>query len=773
MVVVDHKRGLLAVVLASLLVGCPPAPDDDDSTVVVADDDDATGDDDDTTPPPDPLAPVIGLFNLTNVVQAEGVSYVDFSGAFGSFVEQPDAVLSPAAYLGTFQYGADAPYWRIDLGGYPIPPLGEAEFVDMLAWYPWVPGEQTWWDGGDRIGLGNYLTGRLDFEDVTAYMVDDPVSPGAAAWTPGGVLSWQSELGEHVIDHTALDAIPLPEAVTLVEPAAFSTVEAPSALDLEVRWLPGSEGAFVTVGLIADGYAYIAHVPDNGEHVIPAVVLHDDFGPGPVELVVGRNLQSVLPHPQGDIIVRTREERRATVDLLPDIVIDPPYGQAGDTVGVEIAWFRESLSAGLTVDFGEGVVAGAVTPDPSDIHRATVQLQVLPEAAPGGRDVVLTTAAGTTETLLGGFAVLDLLPSDDCAGAEAEAPLETGVYHSTTVGLTDDLNSGYACLTWSLNGADAIYRVEMEPNDTLIALLDMPAPGDGALALLSTCGDPASAVACADAGVLGDPEALAYTSTSGGTYYLVIDAWATVGGDGFAAPWQLDLTVEQDVIDPDWIVPGESRAFTLFGESPWDAGILPSDIHLGAGVAAGAASLGSVPTELDFLATAAVGAVPGPRDVLVDNGAAGTVSFDEALWVTGWPPWDACAVATAADGVAPGSATGYGAGATNTLSDIPCMPYESVGPEVILPLDLVAGEMLDAAVTMPIEDAQLYVLSDCGQPESCFAGAVADDTVQGEEEAIVGWVAPESGRYYLVVDIYGGVTSPLAPWQFDLSIQIQ
>ncbi len=766
-----RDKWVLLLLLALLTAGCPTEPTDDDDTTPATDDDDAA-DDDDATPPPDPLADVIGVFNLINVVQSPEVSYVDFSGAFGTFAASPDDVLSPAAYLGTFSYGADAPYWRIDLGAYPLPALGSSEVVDMVTWYPWSPAEQTWWDGGDRIGVGNYLTSRLDLTDVVAYMVDDPVSPGAAGWTAGGTLSWANEGGEPVIDWTG--ELPLPEAVDLIEPPAFSTVEHPAALDLEVRWAPGSDGSFVTVGVLNGfGMAYIAHVPDNGEHVVPGDVLRGDFGSGTVEVVVARNLQTPLDHPQGTILMRTREERRATVELLPDVVLDPAWGEPGDTLAVRLSWFTEDLSAGVDVDLGEGVVINQVVPDPSDEHSVQLQVVIHPTAEAGPRDVTLQVAGGEPLVLGGGFAVLDLAPSDSCATADAAPPLVAGDYASTTAGLSNDYASGYACLSWSLNGADAVYRVELEPGETIIATLDMPDPGDGALALLGTCDDLASAVACSDTGIGGDPETLAWTSPDGGVFYLVVDAWTSGSSGAYSSAWQLELSIERDVLDPDWIVPGESESFVLSGEAPWDGGLIAADVDLGQGLGVDALGIGSVPTDLEFLATANAAALPGPRDVVVDNGPGGVVTFTEALWVTGWPIYNTCEDAAAATAVAPASTTGYAPATSSVLDDISCMPYPSVGPEIILPIQLFAGAVVDIAVTLPTEDAQVYLLSDCFDPDACFDDAVADATLFGEEEVITAWVTPAEGRYYVVVDVYGGLENPLAPWQFDLAISVE
>ena len=122
--------------------------------------------------------------------------------------------------------------------------------------------------------------------------------------------------------------------------------------------------------------------------------------------------------------------------------------------------------------------------------------------------------------------------------------------------------------------------------------------------------------------------------------------------------------------------------------------------------------------------------------------------------------------------MSPGSTVGYALQTSSTLSDIPCMPYLSEGPEVILPIELAAGQQLSAAVTLPAEDAQLYVLSDCSLPETCFEDAAIDATLGGEEEALLDWLPPAPGRYYLVVDIWSGLSDPLTAWEFELSIQV-
>ena len=770
----ENSAALLAALLTLLasswlLPACGVSMDDDDSAVSDDDDDSTPGDDDDSTPAPDPLAPVIGLFNLTNVVQGSGQSYVDFSGAFGSAAETPEAVFSIAAYLATFSYGADAPYWRLDLGAFPLPAEGEAVYTDMLTYYPWTPAEQTWWDGGRRIGAGNYLTSAAALKDVMAYQVDDPVNPGALGWSAGGTLRWENEGGTPVVAWAMDEAIQLPQAMDMTTPLPSSEVSSPAAHPFTVEWNPASDGSYVTLGVLsADDMAWVTRIPDSGSYTLPAEVLREDFGPGEVELVLGRTVEQSLPHPQGDIILRAREERRSTLRLLPDLVIEPAYAEAGQTVQFSVGWFTQDLSSGATVDLGDGINVVSVLPDPSDIHRAEVTIQVAQTVAPGPRDVTITLPSGVSETLSSGFAILSLAPSDDCDDAANQTALGSGNYVSTTSGLANDYSSGLGCVPWSLNGADAVYPILLEAGETLIASLSQGVDSDPALILLSDCADATSALACADTGITGEDELLVYTTESAGLFYLVVDSW--VGS--MTAPssaFELGITIERNLIDPDWILPGETRMFTLFGEVPWASGILAADINLGTGIGIEATAAGSTPTELDILATASPSAPVGPRDIVIDNGAAGLVSLDEGLWVTGWPSYNSCSDAIPGDAVDLTSAVGYGVQVSSSIDDVPCMPYASGGPDVILPIQLFAGQLFSATV-LSSEDTQLYILSDCNDPTSCFDDAVADEGVAFDEEVITDWLVPITGRYYLVVDLWAPPEDPTSPWLFDLTL---
>ncbi len=762
---------------AALPMGCGSEPaDDDDDDSTVADDDD------DSTPPVEPLADIIGVFNLTNVVQSESSSYIDFSGAFGSFAGIETETLSPAAYLGTFNYSADAPYWRHDLGGFPIPAEGESVIVNLFEYFPWAPAEQQWWDGGPRIGLGNFLTSRLDLEDVSAYQVDDPLSPGAAAWYSGGTLDWQNPGGADVVAAIFEHGVALPFAANLLQPSPGATGTHPAAHDLQVTWAPALDGASVSVALLRNNeLAYIASVTDSGSHTIPGAVLHDEFGPGPVEIILSRTLGNQLEHPQGQVLVRAREERRATLDLLPDVVLAPAWGEPGQTVNAVLHWYTGGLDASTTVEIGQinseggidpdGVTVAALVPDPNDSSRADLQIQVGFGTTTGPRDIRISTD-GSSTTLPAGFAVLDLMPSDDCGSATAMTALLPGSYTSSTAGLQNSLAAGFSCLPWSLNGSDAVYRIHLEAGDTLVASMLQPEPADGALVLLSACADPASAVACADGTFSGEEEVLSHTAASSGEYFLVVDSYVSSVNGASSSPFTLELVITSHPLQPGWIVPGESRSFTLTGESPWSSSLAASDIDLGSGITSQSVAPGSSPETVTIQATAAAGAALGSRDISVNNGGATSLEFPEALWVTGWPVYDNCAAASAAAPVAPGLSTGYAVQTSSSINAVSCLPWASPGPEVLLPLDLSAGSPIDITVTSA-EDTQLYILSDCNLPESCIAEAAVDDGIEGDVEFISGWTPETSGRYYLVIDLYANPADPLSAWAYDLELSVQ
>lgn len=749
---------LAAALAAGVVAGCPTEPaDDDDSAVAIDDDDDATE-------PPVPLADVLGVATLTNVRQPEGTDYVDLGGAFGDFASVDTALLSPTAYMGTWD--ADAGLWRLDLGSWPIPPLGSDLVVDLFDYVPWMPEDQTWWDAGDRIAAGPYLAVRYVNHDegTLGYIVDDPLNPGGNAWVPGGSVSFATSGGVDIVDWSA-PAAPLPADMELVVPLPGATVETPSAHEYTVEWNPQDDGATVMVVLLQGlNVSYVAHVEDSGSHTLPAAVLHDDFGPGAVQLIVSRLVETVLEHPQGDVIFRARSEERAELLLLDDLVLRPAYGSAGQTVDVDLRWFTGSIDGATTVDLGDGTTVNSVTPDGSDPQRALVNVTLDAGAEVGTRSVFVSNG-GEFIDALDAFTILDLDPADDCAAAAAIGPIGEGTFTSTTDGLANTLASGYACVDWSLNASDAVYEVALEAGVPVRIVAEMPDPGDAALVLLDTCGDPESAIACADNGFEGDPEEILFTPETSGTYYVVVDGYFLSGFGSASSPFELTVETGEAAspVDPPWVVPGTSPTLSVAGT--WGA-VDAGDVDLGAGITVDSATVGAA---LSLEVTVDGGATVGPRTLSVDDG--GVQTFDDAVYVTSLPASDSCADADAWGAItASGAATtAWAAGTTNLYDDVGCFAWGSPGAEVVHALDLTAGQTLGAFLESA-EDTQLYVLTDCSDVTSCVDEASSDDGFGGDPEEIVAWEVPATGRYYLVVDLF---EQPFGPaWEYALTLTV-
>lgn len=77
-----------------------------------------------------------------------------------------------------------------------------------------------------------------------------------------------------------------------------------------------------------------------------------------------------------------------------------------------------------------------------------------------------------------------------------------------------------------------------------------------------------------------------------------------------------------------------------------------------------------------------------------------------------------------------------------------CTGYsQAAGKDEVYYMDLVAGDVCTFYYYGGSNDKAFYILTDCGDMNSCVVGA--DDP-----EEIVGWVAPATGRYYLILDGY-------------------
>jgi len=98
----------------------------------------------------------------------------------------------------------------------------------------------------------------------------------------------------------------------------------------------------------------------------------------------------------------------------------------------------------------------------------------------------------------------------------------------STLGAYDDYDNGATCTGYWAYGGDLVYTVCLEPGGSL----EVTQTGnyDMSLYLITDCADPeGSCVAGSDECCTGADEYIHYTSTDGGTYYLIVDGYSNEG----------------------------------------------------------------------------------------------------------------------------------------------------------------------------------------------------------------------------------------------------
>ncbi len=111
------------------------------------------------------------------------------------------------------------------------------------------------------------------------------------------------------------------------------------------------------------------------------------------------------------------------------------------------------------------------------------------------------------------------------------------------------------CTGYSNAGPDVVYEITVQAGDVLYAVLD--SDFDSAIYIINECVSPVPASACMGGADEGTGETLEWTAQAAGTYYLIVDYWAS------GTPWSggvYDLTV---VLNPTCI---EDSECTVEGE---------------------------------------------------------------------------------------------------------------------------------------------------------------------------------------------------------------
>lgn len=130
--------------------------------------------------------------------------------------------------------------------------------------------------------------------------------------------------------------------------------------------------------------------------------------------------------------------------------------------------------------------------------------------------------------------------------------------------------------------------------------------------------------------------------------------------------------------------------------------------------------------------------------------------------------YDTCPEAEPAPGVAPGSYYGdfTSFGSHHNPGPNGCTGFPAAGRDAIVPIDLLPDELLEVTYELPVDDASLYLLTDCDREQTCVAGS--DSTlVSGVEKVSYLNGSGADQRVYVVLDAFDQVTDP-----FDLDIVV-
>ena len=135
-------------------------------------------------------------------------------------------------------------------------------------------------------------------------------------------------------------------------------------------------------------------------------------------------------------------------------------------------------------------------------------------------------SVGTYQAFISCTAAPPAPDNDLCTGA-FDLPCGVVDLSGTTAGAQNDYNPGASgCTGYSAAGLDVVYKLLASPGDALN--LTYTSTADGSFYIITDCGDPVgSCVVGADATVSGQPESIAYTFSSAGTYYLILDSYGT------------------------------------------------------------------------------------------------------------------------------------------------------------------------------------------------------------------------------------------------------
>jgi len=116
--------------------------------------------------------------------------------------------------------------------------------------------------------------------------------------------------------------------------------------------------------------------------------------------------------------------------------------------------------------------------------------------------------------------------NDVCAGAITIPCGPINLSGSTALALNQYDPTDAGCTGYAATGRDVVYKFLANPGDQVT--LNYTSSADGSIYIVTDCNDPVNTcLVGADLTFTGQPEALLYTFSSAGTYYLILDSYGT------------------------------------------------------------------------------------------------------------------------------------------------------------------------------------------------------------------------------------------------------
>jgi uncharacterized protein (DUF697 family) len=338
---------------------------------------------------------------------------------------------------------------------------------------------------------------------------------------------------------------------------------------------------------------------------------------------------------------------------------------------------------------------------------------LLVEVVPGACAVGQTQCNAATLQFCENGSFVDYACSTTCTTGACDVPTgdvcydaipaaSTGTYMGSYSGQTNAVNpANGACEFTSANrpdGPETVYAVTLAAGDILSANLTTTATG-ASLYVLDSCVDPTQSCVWAEP----DSTSLQYFAQAAGTYYVVVDTDSTTATE----PFTLDLTTSPGGV----CQPGE----------------ITCDTSTGTITECAADGLSIVNTTSCPESCSPVGRCTGP--------AVANDTCTDAYPITA-PVSLVDSYSRFNDNIDPGTGS--------------CLSEIADGPDAVYSVFLNANDVLIASVTSQnsIDDAALYVVTDCNNPGStCLDGEVSTTAT-----AEVAYLSPIAQQVFLVVD---------------------